>query len=338
MPTPTTRSSNGLTAGGEVEVSGAGVACGVLLPSFDPGRLGTLGRDQVLEAARLAEQLEFESLWAGDHLACPAPGLDAPTCIAASAAVTERIALGFSVMLLGLRNPAWTAKQLSSIDLLAGGGRLRLGVGVGGEFPAEFEAAGVPVSQRGARLDDSLAVIGDLLTGRPVDFTGRTLTVRAPALEPALPAVPPIYVGGRGEPALRRAARYGDAWMPMWLTPARIAERAQLLGEMALEQGRPAPRVAPLILVRIDDDRDHAYAQARAHIAGQYRMELETIERWTLLDSIDGAVEHLHQFVEVGVSEILLLTLGDDPLQQYERLAEVRARLRAPAASSGAAP
>jgi alkanesulfonate monooxygenase SsuD/methylene tetrahydromethanopterin reductase-like flavin-dependent oxidoreductase (luciferase family) len=337
MPAPTRR-SNGLTAVGEVEVQGAGVACGVLLPNFDPERLGGLGRNSVLQAARLAEQLEFESLWAGDHLACPAPGLDAPTCIAASAAVTERIALGFSVMLLGLRNPAWTAKQLASIDLLAGGGRLRLGVGAGGEFPAEFEAAGVPVSQRGARLDDSLAVIGDLLTGQPVDYTGRALTVRAAGLEPPLPAVPPIYVGGRGEPALRRAARYGDAWMPMWLTPARIAERSQRLGEMALEHGRPAPRVTPLILVRIDADRNHAYAQARAHIAGQYRMELDTVERWTLLDSIDGAVEHLHQFVEVGVSEILLLTLGRDPLDQYERLAEVRARLRAPAAAAGTAP
>jgi alkanesulfonate monooxygenase SsuD/methylene tetrahydromethanopterin reductase-like flavin-dependent oxidoreductase (luciferase family) len=314
-------------------VSGAGVSCGVLLPNFDPERLGGLGRAQIVEAARVAEQLEFESLWAGDHLACPAPGLDAPTCITASAVVTDRIALGFSVMLLGLRNLAWTAKQLASIDLLAGGGRLRLGVGAGGEFPAEFEAAGVPVAERGARLDDSLAVIGDLLTGRPVDRVGRKLTIKAPALEPALAAPLPIYVGGRGEPALRRAARFADAWLPMWLTPARLAERAQLLGEMALEQGRPAPRIAALILVRIDDDREHAVAQARAHIAGQYRMELEAIERWTLLDSIDGAVEHLHQFVEVGVSEILLLTLGRNPLQQYERLAEVRSRLRMPAAA-----
>jgi alkanesulfonate monooxygenase SsuD/methylene tetrahydromethanopterin reductase-like flavin-dependent oxidoreductase (luciferase family) len=335
MSTPT-RSSNGLTAVGEVEVQGPGVACGVLLPNVDAERLGEGGGDQVLQAARLAEQLDFESLWAGDHLTCPAPGLDAPTCLAASAAVTERIALGCSVMPLGLRNLAWTAKQLTSIDLLAGGGRLRLGVGA--EFPAELEPADAPVSERDAWLDDSLAVIGDLLSGRSVDYAGRALTVRAPALEPALPAVPPIYVGGRGEPALRRAARYGDAWMPIWLTPARIAERSQLLGEMALELGRATPRIAPLVLVRVDDDRDHAYAQARAHLAGQYRIELEAIERWTLLDSIDGAVEHLHQFVELGVSEILLLTLGGDPLQQYERLAEVRARLKAPAPASGTAP
>jgi hypothetical protein len=67
-------------------------------------------------------------------------------------------------------------------------------------------------------------------------------------------------------------------------------------------------------------------------------MELQTIERWTLLDSIDGAVEHLHRFVEVGVSELLLLTLGRDTLQQYERLAEVRARLGSAAAASGTGP
>lgn len=311
----------------------AAVSCGVLLPNFDPERLG--GPPQIVEAAVLAERLGFESLWAGDHLACPAPGLDAPTCMAAAAAVTERISLGFSVMLLGLRNPAWTAKQLATIDLLAGGGRLRLGVGAGGEFPAEFEAAGVPVAGRGARLDETLAVIGDLICGRPVDHVGRRLTITSPALEPALAQPPPIYVGGRGEPALRRAARFADAWLPMWLTPERIAERSARLAQMAHDLGRPAPRVAVLILVRIDDDREHARAQARAHIAGQYRMELEAIDRWTLLDSIDGAVEHLHQFVEVGVSEILLLTLGRDPLVQYERLAEVRSRLGPAAAPSG---
>jgi len=317
-------------------MQGAGVGCGVLLPNFDPERLAAPPR--IVEAARLAEGLGFDSLWAGDHLACPAPGLDAPTCIAASAAVTDRIALGFSVMLLGLRNPAWTAKQLASIDVLAGGGRLRLGVGVGGEFTGEFEAAGVPVSQRGARLDDSLAVIGDLLTGRPVDFHGRTMSVRAPALEPALPSVPPIYVGGRGEPALRRAARFGDAWMAMWLAPAEIAERSQLLGEMALEEGRPAPAVAALIGVRIDDDRNRAHAHARAHVAERYAMPAEAVESRALLDSIDGAVERLYQFVDVGVSELVLVTLGSDTLEQYERLAEVRGRLASAAETSGTAP
>ena len=75
--------------------------CGVLLPSFDPFRTGE--PSQVVAAARLAEELGFDAVWVGDHLACPAPGLDASVCLAAAAAVTERISLGFSVMLLGLR-------------------------------------------------------------------------------------------------------------------------------------------------------------------------------------------------------------------------------------------
>jgi alkanesulfonate monooxygenase SsuD/methylene tetrahydromethanopterin reductase-like flavin-dependent oxidoreductase (luciferase family) len=136
-------------------------------------------------------------------------------------------------------------------------------------------------------------------------------------------------VGGRGEPALKRAARFGDAWLPMWLSPERLAERAGRLAELAAEQGRPCPSTALLMLTRIDDDAAHARAVAEAHIAGQYRMSLETVERWTLLDSIDGAVDRLAQYVEVGVQEFLLLALGDDTLAQYERMAEVRAQLRA---------
>ncbi len=298
--------------------------CGILLPSFDPLRTGEA--PPVLAAARLAEDLGFAAGWVGDHLACPAPGLDAPTCLAAAAAVTERIALGFSVMLLGLRPPAWTAKQLTSIDILSHG-RLLLGVGVGGEFPEEFAAAGVPVKQRGARLDEALAVIGDLLCGRPVEFQGATQTLNVPPLAPALAAPPPIYVGGRGEPALARAARFGDVWLPMWLSPERIGERSSRLAELAAEHDRRPPATALLIGVRIDDDRGRAAREAEAHMRGQYRMGLEPVERWTLLGSIDTVVDRMEAYRAAGVQEVLFMALGSEPLVQYEHLAEVRTRL-----------
>jgi len=232
-------------------------------------------------------------------------------------------------MLLGLRAPAWSAKQLQTIDHLAGPGRLRLGVGVGGEFPEEFEAAGINVRQRGARLDDSLDVLPDLLRGEPVDRMGRALSVRSPALGPAVSSLPPVYIGGRGEPALRRAARVGDVWLPMWLSPAKVAERSAQLAEIALEHDRPVPRTALLVLIRIDEDRAAARAVADAHLRGQYRMGLDAVEHWTVLDSIDGAVETLSEYRGVGVSEILMLPLGPDALHQYESLAEVNARLSA---------
>jgi len=306
---------------------------GVLLPSFDA--VGSGRPLPIVPAARLAEDLGFGATWVGDHLACPAPGLDAPSCLAAAAAVTENIRLGLSVMLLGLRAPAWAAKILATIDHLSSG-RLLLGVGVGGEFPVEFEAAGVPVRQRGARLDDALHVIRELLTGQPVSYEGRTITVNAPSLQPAMAAPPPIYVGGRGEAALHRAARHGDMWLPMWLTPDRVAERTQMLAELAEREGRPAPGTALLIGVHIDDDRARARAEAELHIRGQYRMGLEKIERWTLLDSVDGAVEQLEAYSQAGVEEFLFMTLGREPMTQYERLAEVRQRFESAFATSGA--
>ena len=306
---------------------------GVLLPNFDA--VGSGQPLPIVAAARLAEELGFGAAWVGDHLACPAPGLDAPSCLAAAAAVTENIRLGLSVMLLGLRAPAWAAKILATIDHLSSG-RLVLGVGVGGEFPAEFEAAGVPVRQRGARLDDALQVIRDLLTGQPVAYEGRTMNVTAPSLQPAMATPPPIYVGGRGEAALARAARHGDMWLPMWLTPDRVAERTRLLADLAEREGRPCPGTALLIGVNIDDDRARARAEAELHIRGQYRMGLEKIEHWTLLDSVDGAVEQLEAYADAGVEEFLLMPLGREPLTQYERLAEVQSRFESAWTTSGA--
>jgi alkanesulfonate monooxygenase SsuD/methylene tetrahydromethanopterin reductase-like flavin-dependent oxidoreductase (luciferase family) len=307
--------------------------CGILLPTFDPLRTGEV--PPVTEAARLAEALEFDAVWAGDHLACPAPVLDAAGCLSAAAAVTERVGLGFSVMLLGLRPAAWAAKQIATIDALSRG-RLRLGVGVGGEFPEEFEAAGVPVGERGARLNEALQVLPDLLSGRPVEHAGRTLGLSVPALEPALTSPPPVYVGGRGDAALKRAARYGDWWLPMWLEPSVLAERNARLGELAAEQGRPQPGLALLVGVRVEDDSERGRREAEAHMRGQYRLPLHVVERWTPVGSIDYVVHVLEGYVAAGVEELLLMPLGSDPLLQYERLAEVRERVLGAAAGAGA--
>ncbi len=287
---------------------------GVLLPTFDPHRLG--GPPRVAEAARLAEGLGFDAVWAGDHLHCPAPVLDAPTCLAAAAAVTQRIGLGLSVLLLGLRQPAWAAKQLATVDALSGG-RLALGVGVGGEFPDEFAAAGVPVGERGARLDAALAVLDDLLTGRST-----------PALEPAMAAPPRLYVGGRGAPALRRAARVADAWLPMWLEPDALAARAEQLEALAAAEGRARPDLALLVGVRVDGDAARARAQAERHFRGQYGLDFARVERWTMLGDAATVAERLDGFHAVGVGEIVAMPVGDDPLDQYERLAAVRQAMK----------
>jgi probable F420-dependent oxidoreductase len=294
---------------------------GVLLPTFDPLRIG--GPWPVAQAARKAEELGFDAVWTGDHLACPAPGLDAPSCLAAAAAVTGRVSLGLSVMLLALRPPAWAAKQLTTIDALSGG-RLVLGVGVGGEFPDEFAAAGVPVGERGRRVDETLLVLPSLLTGRPVKHDGRVLSLDVPKLEPAMAKPPPIFVGGRSRRAMQRAVRFGDAWLPMWLEPDTLARQAGVLADLAAQQGRRVPSIALLLGVRVDEDLERARGEAAAHLQGQYGLPLHVVERWTALGGVQRVAEHVEAHRAAGVSEFLFMALGSDPIGQYERLAEVR--------------
>jgi probable F420-dependent oxidoreductase len=299
---------------------------GVLLPTFDPLRTGET--PAVLEGARRAEELGFDAGWVGDHLWGHAPWLDASVALAAAGAVTERLTLGFSVMLLGLRPPAWAAKQIQSIYALCGG-RLVLGVGVGGEYPEEFEAAGVAVDQRGKRVDETLAVLPDLLLGRRVDYDGETVAVHANPLEPAVPRLPRILIGGRSDAALRRTVRFGDGWLPMWLSPEDLSERSDRLRELAAANGRPEPSITVLILVHVDEDLERSRREAAEHLDGQYKLPLHVVERWAALGPRDQVAEALQAYVDVGVSELILMTLGRDPLAQYERLAEVRALLKA---------
>ena len=285
---------------------------GVLLPTFDPLRRSETF--PVAEAARVAEQAGYASVWVGDHLKCPAPVLDAPTCLAVAATVTTRPQIGFSVMLLGLRPLAWAAKQIATLQHLSGN-RVRLGVGVGGEFPQEYAAAEVPHSRRGARLDQALRLLPEYL--RPGTEH---------SLEPSAP-MPPVLVGGRSDRAMERAARFGDAWLPMWVSPETLAQRGERLAELAVQYGRPAPSLSLLVLAHVDDDRARAREQAAAHLQGQYGMALDRVERWTAFGSAPQVAEFLEPYTQIGVSEILLLPLGERPLEQIERLADAASQI-----------
>ena len=296
---------------------------GVLLPTFDALGSGSL---PVAAAARRAEELGFDSLWAGDHLLGPAPVLDALCCLSAAAAVTERVEVGLSVLQLGLRHLVWTAKQLVTIDILAPG-RLRIGVGVGGEFPEEFLAAGADRQSRGRRLDEMLEVLPDLLEGRAVDHAGAHVRVSLPGLRPALSSMPVLSVGGRGDAALLRAARYGDQWVAMWYEPEALRARAERLGEMAASLGRATPSVAMLVILNLADDpagAQQAQQEVAAYLMGQYRLPLEVVDRWTLHGPPERAAKLLVDYREAGVSELLLLPAAADALAQYERFAELR--------------
>lgn len=306
-----------------VQVTDAGF--GVMLPSFDPFRTG---RIPLVEGAVLAEELGFDAGWVGDHLSFHPPVLDAICALAAVAPATRRLVLGTAVLLLPLRNPVWTAKQVATVSVLAPD-RLIVGVGVGGENPDEFQAAGVPVGERGRRLDESIEIVGRLLRGEAVDHPGPLLPTRSPALEPAPAVAPPLVVGGRSDAALRRAARHGDGWLGVWISPRRVAEVRERLVEMAQEYGRPPCRLQLMVFVHVCEPGGHdvARTEAAAFVRGQYGLPFERLSKWVLVGTDDEVAESLAALRDAGVESFVLMAAAADPLEQYRRYAAVRTLL-----------
>ena len=306
-----------------VQVTDAGF--GVMLPSFDPFRTGRL---PLVEGAVLAEELGFDSGWVGDHLSFHPPVLDAICALAAVAPVTRRLILGTAVLLLPLRNPVWTAKQIATVSVLAPD-RLILGVGVGGENPAEFEAAGVPVDERGRRLDESIDIVGALLRGDAVDHPGPLLPTRSPALEPAPAIAPPLVVGGRSDVALRRAARGSQGWLGVWISPRRVAEVRERLDELAQEYGRPPCRLQLMVFVHVCEPGGHeaALAEAAAFVQGQYGLPFDQLRKWVLVGTEDEVAGGLAALRDAGAETFVLMAAAADQLEQYRRFAGVRTLL-----------
>jgi alkanesulfonate monooxygenase SsuD/methylene tetrahydromethanopterin reductase-like flavin-dependent oxidoreductase (luciferase family) len=253
------------------------------------------------------------------------PILEATTALAHIAGATERIRLGTAILNPTLRPVVWLAKQLTTLATLAPG-RLLLGVGLGGEYEPEFRAAGVDRKLRGRRLDEALELLPRLSAGEPVAHSG-AFEVDCDGLAPAVERFPPVLVGGRGGAAIRRTARFGDAWFPMWLDPDEIRVSADRLAELAAEHGRPAPGVALVAFFNVCDDRTAGDADAAELIRRQYGMPYERVKRWALVGSADEIAERMAAYFDAGVQGFCLSPAHPDPFGQVEALAEVRALL-----------
>jgi probable F420-dependent oxidoreductase len=213
----------------------------------------TYGLSVTTRLARLAEELGFDSVWAGEHVVVPSPWvppspmeptdpiLDPLVHLACVGAATDKVLLATGIIILPQRNPLVLAKQAASLDVLCGG-RLMLGVGAGYLEP-EMRAVGVPFADRGARTDDYIVAMRALWTcpgpvehhGPFVDFSGVDAHPR-----PAQPNGPKIVVGGRTPAAFRRAVAQGDGWYGFALTPESAVECVEGLRRAAVEVDRPA--------------------------------------------------------------------------------------------------
>jgi probable F420-dependent oxidoreductase len=191
----------------------------------------------VLRAARHAEQLGFDHVAVGNRLLDSGFGLDTDPLVllSAVAGATTRLRLLTSVLVAPYYPALVLANQAATLDVISGG-RLILGIGIGWN-PAEFDAVGVPIRERGARTDDHLAAAKALWSQRPATFDGPFTAFREAQLgvPPVTPGGPPIWVGGHSDVALRRALRFGAGWYGTGADAAEIQDVRRRLRGLAAD-------------------------------------------------------------------------------------------------------
>jgi probable F420-dependent oxidoreductase len=288
------------------------------------------GREAGRSLAGTALRLGYESIWVGDHVAFPLPILDPFLQLAQLAAHGDQLELGTSVYLLPLRHPVLVAKQVASLDRLCDG-RFVFGVGIGGEFPAEYQACGVPREERGARLSESIPLVRALVRGEATGG-GRFYPFPETRLRPAATRAegPPIWCGGRAPAALARIGRMGDGWISYVVTPERYRQGLEQIAKAAEAEGRRVEHfgTSHLLFARIDDDPEAALEAANAHLSKRYAMDFrEPTRRYAAYGRPADVAERIEAFRSAGVRHLILDMVGpaedrDDQLERFSR--EVR--------------
>jgi probable F420-dependent oxidoreductase len=224
---------------------------------------GQASFEETLRECERAEAAGFDSVWLGEHhnnpILHPAPLIG----LAAIASRTRRMQLGTGVLLLPLYHPVMVAEEGAMVDMISGG-RLILGIGAG-YAPEEFAAFGYSLKDRGSKLDESAALLHRLWTEENVTHHGKHYRVdnATVAPRPLQRPRPPIWFGAWAEPALRRAARLGDAW---FVGPSanldEIAPCARMYRKASAENGRGEGEIALFRYVFVARSKNEAISAA----------------------------------------------------------------------------
>lgn len=280
----------------------------------------------IVEAtARRAEELGFHSLWLSDHLFLHRTryggppgrcrGFDPLPALGALARVTRRARLGTLTLCAPLRPATVTAKQLATVDVLAGG-RLVVGLGAGWN-EEEFAEAGVPFRRPSARLrhlEEAIVVTRGMFGGGPFTFEGRyeraagAMCLPRPVQQPC----PPIWVGGRGDRLLDLVARHADGWNTVWLlTPGTYRERLRALEAACDRAGRDPATVrlsVGLFSLVGEDDADLARRFEHLRRSTPGGLGGATLDHWRrgrLVGTVDHVRDQLAEWAALGVSTVV---------------------------------
>jgi len=278
---------------------------GVCLPNYGK----SLARNALADSAQLAENLGYDSIWTTDHILVPKKYqnpygniLDSLMSLAYVGAVTERIYLGTSVLVLPVRNPIIVAKQAATIDYLTGG-RLILGTAVGW-MEEEFENLGSSFQDRSRRFEEAITLIRTLYQNEYPQFHGHYHKFIDATFKPKPRDLdsPRIWFGGNSNMAILRAAKLADGWQPVGVTVQTFSRGAQKIRSMLGERRQFTLSLRIHVDLNGKTEPYHAPGgEFRDVIVGNREQVVRTIEKYR----------------EVGL-EHLVCYFGDTDLEQLK--------------------
>jgi alkanesulfonate monooxygenase SsuD/methylene tetrahydromethanopterin reductase-like flavin-dependent oxidoreductase (luciferase family) len=275
----------------------------------------------------------IDHLCVGDHVSFfVGAGSDGLISAAQLLSVQSDLPVYVGLYLLPLRHPVLVARQLATIAESAPG-RLTLGVGIGGEDPHEMEVCGVDPRTRGRRMDECLRVVRGLADGRPFTFHGEFFMLDdAQIVPPPSPSIP-LVVGGRSTAAIRRAARYGDGWLGIWVSPRRFGEVRDQIAEEAGASDSTRSAHALNVWCGFGRTRERARKPLAEQMQRFYQMPFEPFERYSPYGTPEDVAAFLHPYVEAGCSVFNIIPCASDDDRAIAAVGEVRALLAASAST-----
>jgi alkanesulfonate monooxygenase SsuD/methylene tetrahydromethanopterin reductase-like flavin-dependent oxidoreductase (luciferase family) len=268
---------------------------GIMLPSRETAMTGEHDARGLVDFAKTAEDVGFDSVWVGDSLLARTRA-EPLSVLSAVAAVTQRVALGTAALIAPLRQPLLAAAQAATVDQLSGG-RLILGLGSGAPLPEsrrEFDAVGMPFPGRGARLDKSVAMWRRTWSGRG-EF--------ADALPPARPGGPPVWLAGSDTTkVIERVAATYDGWLP-YLPDVNAYARA-----WDRIRAQASREVTPALYATVNLNGAHANAELDEYLRAYYGQPLDVMRHVQAIrgGSARECFDWLARYVDAGARHLIV--------------------------------
>jgi probable F420-dependent oxidoreductase len=284
------------------------------------------------EFAQRAEALGFERVTMGEHVMDgnpPRPTHLALPMAAAAAGSTRRLRVMTGIVIAPLYHPVLLAKLVATVDLVSNG-RFDFGIGISGqrETRMEFEAVGIPVETRGRRTNEMLAVMKRLWTEEHVTHHGDFFDFEDVTLlpHPVQRPHPPVWVAGRSDAAMRRAALMGDGWYPYLFSVGRLRSSNEAVRRYAAEAGRDLSGFHWGVMqpTAIAADRQEALAQAVSNVGQRYvtpgRSAEDIAQSLCLAGTPEECIAGIEARIEAGVRDFVLGFLASDDTDRLRQM------------------